>query len=275
MIKKYRPVTPGTRHRKVIVHKEVTVSKPHKALIESSKGTVGRNHGRISSRHREQGHKKAYRIIDFKRGKHDIVASVATIEYDPNRGPNIALLHYADGEKSYILAPEGIKVGSKLVSGEKVEVAVGNALPLQNIPLGVLVHNIEINPGHGGQMARGAGNSALIMAKEGNYVSLKLPSGEVKKVHGRCYATIGVLGNMDARLVVLGKAGINRHLGNRPHVRGVAMANPAKHPHAGSYNDKGVGMKFPKSPWGWNTRGKKTRSRSHTNKFLVKDRRKK
>lgn len=275
MIKKSNPVTPGTRHKKGLIRKEVTKTYPEKALTSPLKGAVGRSKGRISSRHRERGSKKNYRIIDFKRNKFEIEAQVVAIEYDPNRGPNIALLSYKDGEKRYILAPEGLKVGMKVVSSESAEITTGNTLPLAKIPLGVAVHNIELNPGRGGQIVRGAGTSALIMAKDGNYVTLKLPSGEYKKIFGRCFATVGVLGNMDARLVRLGKAGLSRHMGQRPHVRGVAMSNPAQHPHAGSYKDNGIGLKYPKSPWGWNTKGKKTRKRKNTNKFLVKDRRKK
>ena len=197
---------------------------------------------------------------------------MATIEHDPNRGPNIALLHYIDGEKRYILAPEGLKVGAKVISGNDVELSIGNNLPLKKIPLGTFIHNVEINPGQGGILARGAGNSAQVMAMDRNYVNLKLPSGEVKKVLSSCYATIGVLSNLDLRNTRLGKAGKNRYLGNRPHIRGVAIANPSDHPHAGSYRDNGIGMPFPKSPWGWNTRGVRTRKRSHTNVSIVKRR---
>ncbi len=275
MIKKSRPMTPGTRHKKSLVRHELTKTKPEKALTENLKGATGRSHGRISSRHSQRGHKKNYRLVDFKRNKLGINAKVKAIEYDPNRGPNIALIAYSDGEKRYILAPEGLTVGMIVGSGPQVEPNVGNSMPLENIPLGLPIHNIELNPGRGGQMARGAGNSAVILAKEGAYVTIKLPSGESKKVLGKCYATIGVLGNADVRHARLGKAGKARHLGKRPHVRGVAMSNPAQHPHAGSYNDNGIGMPSPKSPWGWKTRGKKTRSRTHTDKYLVKDRRKK
>lgn len=268
-------MTPGTRHKKSLVRHELTKTKPEKALTENLKGATGRSHGRISSRHSQRGHKKNYRLVDFKRNKLGINAKVKAIEYDPNRGPNIALIAYSDGEKRYILAPEGLTVGMIVGSGPQVEPNVGNSMPLENIPLGLPIHNIELNPGRGGQMARGAGNSAVILAKEGAYVTIKLPSGESKKVLGKCYATIGVLGNADVRHARLGKAGKARHLGKRPHVRGVAMSNPAQHPHAGSYNDNGIGMPSPKSPWGWKTRGKKTRSRTHTDKYLVKDRRKK
>lgn len=275
MLKSYKPFTSSTRFRKSLV-REVDDVRPLKSLTTVFSGPAGRAHGRISTRHKQKGAKKLYRIIDFKRNKSDIPAKVASIEYDPNRGADIALLNYVDGEKRYILAPEGLKVGMMVISGNSVEPSMGNALPLENIPLGMLVHNVELNPGAGGVMVRGAGNSAQIMAKEGNYVNLKLPSGEVKKVQGKCYATVGVLTNMDVRNVVLGKAGRNRHLGVRPGVRGVAMSNPKKdHPHAGSYKDNGIGMPSPKSPWGWKTRGVKTRKRSRTNYTIVKDRRKK
>lgn len=275
MIKTYNPVTPGLRSKRTLVRNTTTgnVSRPHKALTKTLKSAPGRSNGRISSRHKEGGNKKFYRVVDFVRSKKDIPAKVATIEYDPNRGPNIALLHYADGEKKYILAPEGLEVGMTVMSGDKVEVKPGNALPLSNIPLGTQIHNIELNPGQGGIIARGAGNGAMIMAKEGSYVNIKLPSGEVKKFLDKCYATVGVLSNMDLRNTRLGKAGIKRHLGIRPHVRGVAMANPSDHPHAGSYRDNGIGMPAPKSPWGWTTRGRKTRHRKNTNVYLVKDRR--
>lgn len=273
-IKTYKPTSPGIRFRKTLV-KDVSTSVPPKALRTIKKGHVGRNNGKISIRFRSQGTKKYYRIIDFKRNKHDIEATVASLEHDPNRGPNIALLNYADGEKRYILAPEGLTVGAKVQSGPKAEISVGNALPLRNIPLGVAIHNIEINIGRGGQMARGAGNEASILAKEGNYVNIKLPSGEVKKVLADCYATVGSLSNQDLRNINLGKAGKNRHRGRRPHVRGVAMANPTDHPHAGSYKDNGIGMSSPKTPWGKKTRGNKTRSRSHTNKYIVKRKQKK
>ena len=271
MIKTYKPTSAGIRTRKTLV-RDLSFEKPEKSLMRNLKGAAGRNNGRISSRHKERGSKKHYRIIDFKRDKFNIPAIIASIEYDPNRGPNIALLNYVDGEKRYILAPEDLKVGMKVVSGEKVEADVGNSLPIGNIPLGVSVHNIEINPGRGGQLVRGAGSYAQIMAKEGNYVNIKLPSGEIKKVVVSCYATVGVLSNSDLRNVRLGKAGRNRHLGNRPHVRGVAMANPSDHPHGGSYKDSGIGMPSPKSPWGWKTRGVRTRKRAHTNKFIVKRR---
>ncbi len=272
MIKSYKPTSAGIRHRKTLT-RDLTKTAPEKGLLTALKGPSGRSAGKISSRHRERGHKKMYRVIDFKREKFDIPAKVTAIEYDPNRGPNIALVCYADGEKRYILAPEGVTVGMILLSGESVEPKIGNAMPLKNIPLGMFIHNIELNPGGGGKMVRGAGNSAQLMAREGNYVNIKLPSGEIRKVLSSCYATIGALSNPELRNTRLGKAGRNRHKGVRPHVRGVAMSNPSDHPHAGSYRDNGIGMPSPKSPWGWKTRGVKTRKRKQTNIFIVKDRR--
>lgn len=276
-IKTYRPTSPGTRFRKTLVRRTTTgnKSKPEKSLLEPKKGNVGRNKGTISSRHRQQGNKKHYRLVDFKRDKRDIPAKVVSIEHDPNRGPNVALLHYADGEKRYILAPRELNVGDTVEAGDNALIKPGNAMPLSKMPLGMEIHNIELNPGKGGQMVRGAGNSALILAKEGDYVNIKLPSGEVKRVLAKCYATLGVLDNEDQRHTQAGKAGRKRHQGRRPHTRGVAYSSPSDHPHGGSYKDNGIGMPSPKSPWGWKTRGKKTRSRKHTDKYLVKDRRKK
>lgn len=272
MIKNYRPTSEGRRTRKTLI-RDITKLRPEKSLTKALKGPAGRNNGKISSRHRQRGAKKFYRIIDFKREKFDIPATVSALEYDPNRGPTIALLNYADGEKRYILAPEGLKVGQKLVSSKNaVDLVPGNCTALKNIPLSTQVHNIEVNLGAGGQLVRGAGNYGTIMAKEGKYVNIKLPSGEVKKFLEECLATVGVLSNQDFRNRVLGKAGVGRHLGIRPHTRGVAMANPSDHPHAGSYKDKGVGMPSPKSPWGWKTRGKKTRSRKIGQKYLVSSR---
>ncbi len=268
MLKKYKPTSPGMRTRKTLVRKHLTKGKrPEKALLKPLIGHVGRQEGRISSRFRERGAKHHYRIVDFKRTKYDIPAKVAALEYDPNRGPDLALLHYADGEKRYILAPDNLQVGMTVVSGENVEPIVGNSLPLKNIPLGFEIHNIEINPGKGGQIVRGAGNKATILAKEGKYVNIKLPSGEVKKFLESCYATVGTLGNVDHRLTRLGKAGRNRHSGRRPHIRGVATSNPAKHPHGGSYRDNGTG--HPSTPWGKPARGTKTRHRRNTDKYIV------
>jgi len=275
MLKRYKPTSQGQRTRKTLV-REVSKERPLKALTSPLKGPAGRSRGRIATRYRERGTKKRYRIIDFKRNKLLVPAKVASIEYDPNRGSNIALLNFVDGEKRYILAPEGLAVGMEVVSGPEAELNPGNALPLENIPLGTFVHNIELNIGAGGVMARGAGNSALILAKEGAYVNLRLPSGEVKKVLGKCYASIGTLSNPDTRNVRLGRAGKKRYLGFRPHVRGVAMANPKKdHPHAGKYGTTGIGRPAPLSPWGWKTRGVKSRKRVHTDYTIVKRREKK
>jgi large subunit ribosomal protein L2 len=273
MIKTYRPTSEGQRTRKTLI-KDINNVRPYKSLSKGVGGPVGRGKGKISSRYMERGAKKLYRVIDFKREKLGIPAKVLSIENDPNRGPNIALLAYKDGEKRYILAPEGLKVGMEVVSGKDAEVAVGNCLPMSNIPLGVSIHNIELNPKAGGILVRGAGNQALIIAKEGDYVNVKLPSGEVKKVRGICYATIGVLGNIDKRNARLGKAGRKRYTGVRPHVRGVAMGDPHRdHPHAGKYGKSGIGIASPKSPWGWITRGVKTRRRVRTNYTIVSDRR--
>ncbi len=268
MIKTFKPTSPGIRFRKTLV-REVDKVKSNKKLTKSLKGPVGRNKGRISTRHRQRGAKKQYRVIDFKRNKRNIPGKVATIEHDPNRGCNIALINYADGEKRYILSPEGLRVGMEITAGKKAPLEVGNALPLSEIPLSTKIHNVEINPGRGGQIARGAGNSAVIMAKEGKYASVKLPSGEVKMIIDACYATIGGLSNADHRHIRVGKAGKKRHLGWRPAVRGVAMGTDA-HPHGGSYSDTGIGMPSPKTPWGKKTRGKKTRRRKSTNKYIVK-----
>jgi len=272
MIKTYNPTSAGIRFRKTLV-RDVDKVAPEKGLTSTISGAAGRNHGRISSRHKVRGVRKHYRIIDFKRDKRGIEARVDSIQYDPNRGPSIALLNYVDGEKRYILAPEGLLREAVVLAGDTAEPTVGNALPLERIPLGMQIHNIELNPGQGGVIVRSAGTGAQILAKEGKYVSIKLPSGEVKKILSSCYATIGVLGNADLRNTQLGKAGKMKYIGVRPHVRGVAMANPTDHPHAGSYRDNGIGMPSPKSPWGWKTRGKKTRSRNHTDKYLVKSRR--
>lgn len=269
MIKSYKPTSEGRRTRKTLI-RQVSKARPQKSLTVAIKGPAGRSHGSVSSRHRQRGHKKFYRMIDFKRTKFDIPATVTALEYDPNRGPNIALLTYADGQKSYILAPEGLQMGQKIISSkDSVEILPGNCTVLKNLPLSAQVHNIELNLGAGGQMVRGAGTYGIIMAKEGKYVNIKLPSGEVKKFLEDALATVGALSNADFRNRVLGKAGIGRHLGMRPHIRGVAVANPSDHPHGGSYKDKGVGMPSPKSPWGWKTKGKKTRSRKIGLKYLV------
>lgn len=274
MIKTYRPTSKGRRFKKTLV-RGVEKIKPLKSLTKGKKGPAGRSKGRVTVRHKQRGEKQLYRQIDFKRDKHGILAKVASIEDDPNRGCNIALLHYIDGEKRYILAPKGLKKGTTVISGPAVDLNIGNALPLKSIPVGQEIHNVEINPGAGGVLVKGAGNSALIMAKEGKYVNIKLPSGEVKKFLDTCYATIGSLSNEDKRNIVLGKAGTKRKMGFRPTTRGVAMSNPKKdHPHAGSYSTAGIGM-HPKTPWGKPAKGVKTRKRKKTDHTIVKDRRKK
>jgi large subunit ribosomal protein L2 len=270
-IKKFKPVTPTLRYRTVSDFAEVTKSEPEKSLLRPHKKTGGRNNaGRITSRHRGGGHKRRYRVIDFKRTKHDVPARVAAIEYDPNRSARLALLHYADGEKRYIIAPKGLEVGAQVVSGEKAPFNVGNAMPLERIPLGTLVHNIEMKPGRGGQMARGAGTYAQLMAKEGKNVTLRLPSGEMRMVNRHCLATIGEVGNAEHENIVVGKAGKSRWLGRRPHVRGVVM-NPIDHPHGGG-EGRTSGGRHPSSPWGWKTKGKKTRRAQPSDRFIVRRR---
>ena len=272
MIRTYKPTTSSKRSQKTLI-REIDKVRPEKGLTLSIRGAKGRSGGRVSVRHQSVGSRKLYRIIDFKRDKKDIPAKVLSIEYDPNRGPHIALLSYADGEKRYILAAEGVKTGMTLFSGEKSEPTAGNAMPLENVPLGMQVHNVELNPGQGGVLARGAGAYAIVTAKDAGVVNLKMPSGEVKRISGRCYATIGALTNMEQRNVRLGKAGRNRHLGVRPTVRGVAMGNPKKgHPHGGSYKTTGIGMPGPKTPWGKPARGVRTRKRHQTDYTVVKSR---
>jgi len=274
-IKKFKPTTPTLRYRTVADFSGLTKKKPEKSLLESLKKSGGRNNkGRVTSRHRGGGHKRAYRKIDFKRNKLDIPSKVASIEYDPNRSSRIALLHYADGEKRYILAPHGLKVGDNVEAGPKSDIKTGNALPLERIPLGTSVHNIELVHGKGGQIVRSAGGYAQIMAKEGNHVQLKLPSGEVRIVRKECYATIGQVGNLDHENLVLGKAGAARWRGLRPKVRGVAM-NPVDHPHGGG-EGKSSGGRHPVSPWGVPTKGYKTRKKKNpTDKQIIRRRSKK
>ncbi|NPB09265.1 MAG: 50S ribosomal protein L2 [Thermodesulfobacteria bacterium] len=271
-IKKCKPTSPGRRFMTFVIDPDVTPDKePEKSLLEPLPKTGGRNtYGRVTVRFRGGGHKRLYRIIDFKRNKDNIPAKVAAIEYDPNRSANIALLHYADGEKRYILAPLGLKVGDEIMSGEEVEVKVGNCMPLKNIPLGTIVHNIELRPGKGGQMARAAGAFAQVMAKEGGYVHLRLPSGEIRMVHENCRATIGQVGNIDHENVTIGKAGRSRWLGRRPHVRGVAM-NPVDHPMGGG-EGRTHGGRHPCSPWGQLAKGLKTRGKKPSDKFIVRRR---
>jgi large subunit ribosomal protein L2 len=273
-IKKLKPVTPTQRFRTVADFTEITQSRPEKSLLEPLSKSGGRNNtGRITVRHRGGGHKRRYRRIDFKRNKRDIPAKVASIEYDPNRSARIALLKYVDGEKRYILWPQGLKVGDTVVAGDKAPFNVGNALPLKAIPLGTLVHNVELNLGKGGQMVRSAGSYAQVMAKDGDYVTLRLPSGEVRMVHRNCFATIGEVGNAEHENIVSGKAGRSRWLGRRPHVRGVAM-NPIDHPHGGG-EGRSSGGRHPCTPWGMPTKGYKTRRKKPSDSFIVRRRKKK
>ena len=272
-IKKYSPTSPGRRHMTGQTFEEITRTKPEKSLVRPLSRKAGRNaHGRITVRHRGGGHARKYRVIDFKRNKLDIPARVDSIEYDPNRSARIALLVYADGEKRYIVAPMGLKVGDSVVSSEtEAEVRVGNTLPLDRIPLGTMVHNVELYPGRGGQMVRAAGASAQLMAKEGDYVTLRLPSGEMRLVRKVCKATVGQVGNVEHANVKLGKAGRRRWMGWRPAVRGSAMS-PRDHPHGGGEGRSPIGMPGPKSPWGWRTLGRKTRHNKDTDKYIVRRR---
>ena len=271
-LKNYKPNTPGLRQKTTLVKSEVTAQKPEKSLTVSLHQKSGRDtFGRISVRRRGGGVKRAYRIIDFKRNKYGVPGTVKTIEYDPNRSVLIALVFYADGEKRYILAPKGLTVGTKVMSGPNAPLTTGNALPLKNIPLGLAVHNVELNYGRGGQLVRSAGLSATVIAKEGDYVTLRLPSGEMRMVFGECYATFGVLGNEDHMNISLGKAGASRHLGRRPKVRGVVM-NPVDHPHGGGEGKTAAGRN-PCTPWGKPAKGGKTRSKKKpSNAFIVKKR---
>ena len=273
-IKKLKPVTPGTRFRSNSTFEEITKSTPEKSLTVSLKKSGGRNnHGRITTRFIGGGHKRRYRIIDFKRNKHGVPAKVFAIEYDPNRSSRIALLHYVDGEKRYIIAPEGLKVGDVLKSGSGSDIVIGNALPLREMPLGSFVHNVELKPGKGGQLGRSAGSSIQLMAKEGDFAQLKMPSGEVRMVRLDCMATYGVVGNSDQENISIGKAGRTRWLGKRPHVRGVAM-NPVDHPMGGG-EGKTSGGGHPVSPWGQKAKGLKTRKhKKESNKFIIKRRNK-
>ena len=274
-IKKFKPTSPGRRQMTVSAFAEITTAEPYKPLLAPLKKTGGRNNqGRLSVRHQGGGHKRLYRIIDFKRDNDGIPGRVATIEYDPNRSANIALVSYADGEKRYILAPENLKVGDQVISGPQADIKVGNALPLSQIPIGTMVHNVELKPGKGGQMVRSAGASAQLMAKEGGYALLRLPSGEVRKVQENCRATIGQVGNLDWENINIGKAGRKRWLGIRPTVRGVVM-NPVDHPHGGGEGRAPVGRKHPVTPWGKPAMGAKTRKkRKPSDKLIVKPRNK-
>jgi large subunit ribosomal protein L2 len=273
-IRSFRPCTPGTRQASVSDFSEVTKGKPEKSLTTYKHNRKGRNNrGVITSRHRGGGHKRLYRVIDFRRDKHNVPAKVAAIEYDPNRNARIALLFYQDGEKRYILAPADLKVGTTVTAGENAPYEIGNALPLGKIPLGTEVHNVELVAGRGGQMVRAAGTSAQVVAKEGNYVTLKLPSKEVRMVRKECYATIGKVGNADARNLKLGKAGRTRHLGRRPHVRGSVM-NPCDHPHGGGEGRAPIGRSGPMTPWGKPALGAKTRNKKKRSSALIVRRRK-
>ena len=272
-IKTYRPVTPTLRFQTTLVNDELTTNRPHKPLTEPKMETGGRrNRGDLTIWHRGGGHKRKLRIVDFKRDKAGIPATVASIEYDPNRSARIALLSYADGEKRYILHPSGLKVGAKVVSGPEADILVGNALPLRSIPAGTVVHNIELKPGKGAQMARSAGAQAQLVAKEGDYALLKLPSGETRRVLVDCMATVGQVGNLDHENITIGKAGRTRWLGRRPVNRGVVM-NPVDHPHGGG-EGKTSGGRHPVTPWGQPTRGYKTRNNKRTDKFIVSRRKK-
>lgn len=273
-IKKFKPITPTLRYRTVSDFASITRDHPEKSLLEPLKKSGGRNNkGRITARHRGGGHKQRYRRIDFKRDKVGIPSKVASIEYDPNRSARIALLHYLDGEKRYIIAPDGLNVGDTVQAGDDVDIKPGNALPLAKIPLGSMVHNIELTRGKGGQIVRSAGGYAQIMAKEGNYAQLRLPSGEVRKVRKECFATVGQVGNLDHENIVKGKAGKKRWMGIRPHVRGVAM-NPIDHPHGGG-EGKSSGGRHPVTPWGTPTKGYKTRGKKPSDKYIVRRRIKK
>lgn len=273
-VRKYKPTSAARRGMSVSSFSDITKSKPERSLLEKQSKSGGRNNlGRITSFQRGGGHKRRYRRIDFKRDKWDIPAKVAGIEYDPNRSARIALLHFADGEKRYILAPLGLSVGSSILTSRQAEIQPGNTLPLESIPLGTIVHNIELKPGKGGQMVRAAGGGAQLMAREGKYATLKLPSSEMRRILVRCLATVGQVGNLDHENVSIGKAGRSRWLGKRPNVRGVAM-NPVDHPHGGG-EGRTSGGRHPVTPWGVPTKGHKTRKKRASNKFIVKRRGKK
>ena len=271
-IRNYKPTTPGRRKMSSLVNEEITTNVPEKSLVVTIKKNGGRNNqGKITVRHHGGGEKRKYRLIDFKRNKLNVPGSVATIEYDPNRTANIALINYADGEKRYIIAPKGLTVGMTVEAGENADIKVGNALPIMNIPVGTMIHNIELRPGKGGELARSAGSSAQILGREGNYVMIRLSSGEQRKVLGTCMATVGEVGNEDSSLVKVGKAGRSRHMGIRPTVRGSVM-NPNDHPHGGGEGRAPVGRKAPMTPWGKPALGLKTRKKKQSDKFIVRRR---
>ena len=271
-IRNYKPTTPGRRKMSALVNEEITKSTPEKSLVVTVKKNGGRNNqGKITVRHQGGGAKRKYRIIDFKRNKLNVPGTVASIEYDPNRTANIALINYADGEKRYIIAPKGLTVGMTIVAGADADIKVGNALPIINIPVGTMIHNIELRPGKGGELARSAGASAQILGREGNYVMIRLSSGEQRKVLESCMATVGVVGNEDSSLVKIGTAGRKRHMGIRPTVRGSVM-NPNDHPHGGGEGRAPVGRKAPMTPWGKPALGLKTRKKKQSDKFIVRRR---
>ena len=271
-IRKYNPTTPGRRQMSTLVNSEITKTTPEKSLVVTLKKTAGRNNqGKITVRHHGGGVKRKYRIIDFKRNKINVPGVVASIEYDPNRTANIALINYVDGEKRYIIAPKGLEVGMKIMSGEGADIKVGNALPIMSIPVGTTIHNIELRPGKGGELARSAGASAQILGREGKYVMIRLASGEQRKVLGTCMATVGEVGNEDSSLVKVGKAGRKRHMGIKPTVRGSVM-NPNDHPHGGGEGRAPIGRKAPVTPWGKPALGYKTRKKKQSDKFIVRRR---
>jgi large subunit ribosomal protein L2 len=269
-VKKYKPVTPGTRDMTGYTFEEITKSTPERSLLVMRQGRGGRNaQGRVTVRHRGGGARRFIRIVDFKREKHGIPAKVAAVEYDPNRTARLALLFYVDGEKRYIIAPLDLKVGDTVMSGPTAEIRPGNSLPVSNIPIGTLIHNIEIKAGKGAQLVRSAGGAAQLLAKEGDFAQIRMPSGEVRLIHQVCYATIGQVGNLDHNNVKLGKAGRKRHMGIRPTVRGTAMS-PRDHPHGGGEGRQPIGLAGPKSPWGKPTLGKKTRRNKKTDQYIVR-----
>ena len=270
-IRKYNPTSPGVRQKTSLTFDEITTNEPYAPLTEKLVPSGGRNnHGHLTSWWRGGGHKRLYRIIDFKRDKKNIPGKISTVEYDPNRSARIALVTYADGEKRYILQPFGLKVGDTVIAGDSVDILPGNCLPLKNIPLGTMIHNVELRPGKGGQIARGAGSSVQLIAREGEYASVKMPSGEIRKINVECVATIGQVGNLEHENVSIGKAARSRWLGKRPHVRGVAM-NPVDHPLGGG-EGKTSGGRHPVTPWGQPTKGYKTRHRKNTDRFIVQRR---
>ena len=273
-VKKFKPTSPSRRQMTVSTFEEITASKPEKSLLAPLHKRAGRNNqGKLTVRHQGGGHKRQYRIIDFKRNKDGVPGKVATIEYDPNRTSYIALIHYVDGEKRYIIAPKGLKVGDEIVSGPDADIKTGNALPLENIPVGTMIHNIELRPGKGGQLVRAAGTEAQLLGKEGNYVTIRLASGEIRRILKQCRATVGSVGNQDHELVNIGKAGRSRWLGRRPVVRGVVM-NPVDHPHGGGEGRAPIGRKSPMSPWGKPTLGYKTRKKKKASSQYIVRRRK-